>query len=110
MKVRGDVQAQRQTEDLAVWQSLDRELGPVALQKVQVLPEDFAQRPVCSPGSIREAAARSARRLRRLLSQPLPELPHQPGLADSCIAEDGDKPGAALLNGCTVGRPEALKL
>ncbi len=109
MKIAGDVQSERETEDLSVTQPPPDVGWRVALQDPQVLAKHLAERPVGDAPAVREAASRAAKRLWAFISQPLPEFANEPSLPDACVAYDGDEPWAALLDRPTVGDEQSFE-
>ena len=76
VQVARDVEAERQAEDLAPGELRADAIGLVALEDPEVLLEDLAERPVGDPAPVGEAAAGAAQRLRHLVGESLPQLPH----------------------------------
>jgi hypothetical protein len=110
VQVAGDVEAQREPENVTGAEPVERHLWCVALQQAEVFLQHLAERPIRSPCSIREAAAGATERLGLLICQLLPELAYESRLPDTRIAEDGHKPGSSLLGNRRVSVEEALQL
>src|SRR5439155_9260695 len=87
MGVAGHVESEREGEDLAPAEPLERGLRRVALEQAEMLPQDLAERPVRDL-SVRQAAARALKRLGLLVGEPLPQLSDEPRLADPRVADD----------------------
>src|SRR5262245_53080654 len=110
MHVAGDVQTEREPQDLAGAEAVQRDLRRVALQEAEMLLQHLAQRPVRRPASVWQAAARPAKRAGRLVRKPLAELADEPGLADAGVAEDGHALRPAFAHRPPVCAAEALEL
>ena len=76
----------------------------------EVLLHDLAQRPVRDPVAVREAAAGPPVRGWLLAGEQLPELPHEPGLPDARLAEEGHEMRLPLGDGPPERRHEQLEL
>src|SRR5439155_20194176 len=110
MQIPGDVETEREPENLARAESAQRNFWRIALQEAQVLFQHLAERPIRCSCSVREAAAGAPQRFGVLLRKAVPEFAGEPRLADTCIAENGHEPRPPLLDGSTVGPKKAFKL
>ena len=88
MEVPGDVEAERQPEDLPVAEQLASPLGWIALEQPEVLTQHLAQRPVRDPRAVRQAPSLQVRH--PLAGQAATELVDQPGLAHPRLPDDPD--------------------
>ena len=109
MGVAGDVEAEREAEDLAVAEPASNGLLLLALGNPELLAEDLAERPVRDV-AVRQAAAGALQRLRSLLGEPAPELAHQGRLADAGVAHQRHDVRLPLLGGVAVDRLQQRKL
>ena len=91
MEVARDVEAQRQPQDLALAEPAARLLRRIAFEDRKVLLQDLRQRPVRDALAVGEAAADPPQRARLLVGELLPELAHQPRLAEPRVAEHRDE-------------------
>ena len=110
MEVTDHVETERETEDPPLPQPLEHARRRVALQQPEVLPQHLADRPVGDSRPVREAAAGAPERLGLECRELLPELPDEPCLADSRVAEDRHQPGRTRLDRRLVGAAELRKL
>jgi hypothetical protein len=90
-------------------ESFGDELGRIAVSDAELLLDDLAERPVRGV-PVGETPAGAPTRLRLLLREPLPQLPGQPRLADTRVAEDRHEVRRAELDGPAVGGAEQLEL
>ena len=110
MEIAGDVEAQREPEDVALTEPSARFLGWVALEDREVLLQHLRHWPVRDPLAVGEAAADPPQRARLFVGELLPELPHQPRLAEPRVAEHGDEHRPRLLDAAPVGGLESCEL
>src|SRR5438105_10932086 len=75
-----------------------------------MLAQDLGERPVRDCLPVGEAAARAPQRLRRFVGEPLPELAHEPCLADAGVAEDRDQPGPSLVDDGSIRGEQPFEL
>ena len=109
VRVAGDVEAERETEDRALAEPLPHGLLLLVLGNPELLAQDLAERPV-GDVAVRKAAAGALERLRRLLGEPAPELADERRLADAGVAHQRDDVRLALLGGVTVDRLQQRQL
>ena len=83
MQLSGDVEAERQAQDLPLAESLADRLRWVAVMDAELLPHDLAQRPVRDPVAVGETTTRPAQWRRLLLGEQLPELADEARLPDA---------------------------
>ena len=88
MDARGDVETERQPEELAPREAPFEVLGGCALAKSQVLANDLAERPVRDPVAVRETATGADGRSGFLACEGDEELAHQTRLPDARLADE----------------------
>ena len=88
---RGDVETERQPEELAAREALFEVLGGCSLAKSQVLTDDLAERPVRDPVAVREAATGADGRGGFLAGESDEELAHQTRFPDARLADERDE-------------------
>ena len=117
MEIFGDVEAEREGENLPVAQPANKAFRRVALENRKLLLEHLAERPVGDAVPVGQTAACSAQRLRRLGAEPLPELTRKPRLADAGVANDReelrllrDRQRADRRPGAARARPPARRM
>src|SRR5207244_1998156 len=71
VQLAGDIESERKSQDLVRSKALANGGGRVALEDAEVLLENFPERPIRDPLSVREAAARATHGLRRLGAEPV---------------------------------------
>ncbi len=103
------VEPEGQPEDLPVAESQAHGLLAFVLEQPQLLAEDLSERPV-GDVAVGEAPAGALQRLRRLIGEPAPELTHESGLADACVAHQRHDMRLPLLGGVTVDRLQQREL
>ena len=108
--VAGQVEAQRQAEDLASSEASQRHLGRIAVEDPEVFLQHFPEWPVGDAFSVGEATSCPAQRLRLFGCESLPERTRETRLADPCVAEDGHERGARRLQRSAVRVEDALQL
>ena len=110
MEVPGDVEAERQPEDLPVAEQLASPLGWIALEQPEVLTQHLAQRPVRDPRAVRQTPPGPPERFGILVGKRRPELSDEPRLPDSCVSEHRHEPRAPFLNRRLILAAEHLEL
>jgi hypothetical protein len=93
VEVLADVQPEDETEDLARMEESQEVGRGLSLRNPELLAKHFGQRTVGHAAAVRDAPAGPAQRLRRTVGEQLPELAHEPRLADPRVADDRDEPG-----------------
>src|SRR4051794_955159 len=109
VEVARDAEAESEGQN-PVRKPLPYRLRRISLEDPEMLLEHLAERPVRDRVSVREAAARTAKRLRILRTDPSPELTHEPGLTDSRVADERDEMWLALLDDPLVRRLQERQL
>ena len=97
MDVPGDVEPEREPQDLAGSEPVEDLRARIALMQPEQLTQHVAQRPIRDAPPVGEATAGEASRRGRLRRKPGYELARQPRLSHAGITHDGDKarPGIA---------------
>src|SRR5215213_3488414 len=108
MRVGFGLEAERQRERLA--EPLEHDLRRVALEQAEMLLQHLAERPVRDAPAVRQAAAGPPQRLGPLVAQPLPELTHEPRLADAGVAHERDRMRTPVAEDAPVRRLQQLEL
>ena len=109
VQVARDIQPERQPQDLAVAEAGENVLRRIPLQDAELLLEDLPKSPERDL-TVRETPARALQRLGLFSRQPLPELTHEAGLAESCIPDDRHQQRPTALPDVPVGGLELLEL
>src|SRR5436305_6058752 len=112
MQLAGNVEPEREAEDLAVAEPSSKLVGRVALENPEMLFQHLSKRPEGDPFSVRQAAAGSPQRLGVVGGEAPPELAHQPRLADAGVPEQRDEHRSPAVHAAPVGarKPPELGL
>ena len=93
VEIAGDVETEREAEDLAAGEPLQRVLGRVLLAQAELLSQHVGERAVGHAAAVGEAATEPKRGPGR---QPLPELADEARLAHARLTHDRGEPRAAF--------------
>ena len=74
VEIAGEVEAEREPEQLALAESSQDDVRRVAVEDAEVFLEDFSERPVRDPLAVGQAATRPSDRRRLFGGEALPEL------------------------------------
>src|SRR5207244_12355848 len=96
--VAGQVESERQAEDLASSEAPQHDLGRIAVEDPEVLLQHLSERPVGDAFAVGEATSCPSHRLRLLSCESLPERACEARLADTCVTGDGYERGARGLH------------
>ena len=110
MEVARHFEPKREAENLARPESLEHDLGRIAVEDPEVLLQHLGERPVGAALSVGETAARPAHGFWCLSGKTLPQLAHETGLADAGVPEDGYESRRSFAHGLGVLRLEQFEV
>src|SRR5438445_863167 len=110
MQVAGDVQAEREAEDLTIAERAAYFVRRVVLEDREMFLQDLGEGPVRYPLAVGETAAGPEQRLGLGLGEVSPELPHEARLPDTRVADDRDEHGPTARERPLEGGVELLEL
>ena len=103
MQVAGDVEAEREAEDLSLPEGAAHVFRRVVLEDSKMLLEDLGKGPIGDPLAVGETAPRPQHWLRLHVCKLFPELAHQSCLSYAGVADHGHEHRARPFDGPVEG-------